>query len=97
MMGEKGHLGSKADAIQKAKEYNWIAKNILKSETPEQERKWRKKMDNWRKANPKYAELIDREMMKELIRREKGLTKGEAIQKIKEYEDELKRRESVMK
>ena len=93
----KGHLGSEADTTQKRKEFLWIKKNLQDAKTPEQERKWRKKLDNWRRANPIYARVVDQALDRIIKEKLDKMTLSEQEAYMKELEAELERREKVMK
>lgn len=94
---KKGHIGSDADKSQKLREFKWLANNIVEAKTPEQEKKWRGKMDNWKKANPQYAKEIDEHYEKRIEERIANMTDEERLAYAEELEEELERREKVMK
>lgn len=92
----KGYKGSPADVEQKRKEFVWIKNHIRDATTPEDERKWRIKMDNWRRANPRYAKAVDAAYDKLLDDKVAKMTLEEKVAFSKKLESELERRDKLM-
>ena len=93
----KGHLGSDADKYQKMKEFRWLTSNIAKAKTPEQERKWRTKMENWQRANPQYARELNAYIKEMFEKKINEMTPEQREAYAIKLEEELDRREKVMK